>query len=143
MFTSAKAGIAKSFLIAGLLLALNAPMAAAQATTQPGLFFNIVNNCPTPVSGFAVGDELCLLQVGSATFTRAIFQGTLSPGQRQFGMACASKDGSGTVIFVPPVGTSMQAVIVTVKPNENVAIPSTFCGRGNEAGPETLLQKRQ
>lgn len=143
MFHSIKAGAAKTFLIAGALLALNAPMAAAQPTTQPGLFFNIVNNCPTPVSGFAVGDELCLLQVGSATFTRAIFQGTLSPGQRQFGMACAGKDGNGTVIFVPPVSTSIQAVIVTVKPNENVAIPSTFCGRGNEAGPETLLQKRQ
>lgn len=143
MFHSVKAGAVKVFLIAGALLALNVPMAAAQPTTQPGLFFNIVNNCPTPVSGFAVGDELCLLQVGSAVYTRAIFQGTLSPGQKQFGMACAGKDGNGTVIFVPPVSTSIQAVVVTVKPNENVAIPSTFCGRANEAGPETLLQKRQ
>ncbi|HJX28796.1 MAG TPA: hypothetical protein VJ885_12870 [Thermoanaerobaculia bacterium] len=137
-----KAGATKVFLIAALLLALNVPMAAAQPTTQPGLFFNIVNHCPTPVSGFAVGDELCLLQVGSATFTRAIFQGTMSPGQKQFGMACAGKDGNGTVIFVPPVGTAVQAVVVTVKPNEAVAIPPSFCGRGNE-GPETLLQKRK
>jgi hypothetical protein len=138
-----KAEATKVFLIAALLLALNVPMAAAQATTQPGLFFTIVNHCPTAVSGFAVGDELCLLQVGSATFTRAIFQGTMTPGQKQFGMACAGKDGNGTVIFVPPVSTAIDAVIVTVKPNEAVAIPPSFCGRGNEAGPETLLQKRK
>lgn len=137
-----KAGATKVFLIAALLLALHVPMAAAQATTQPGLFFNIVNNCPTPVSGFAVGDELCLLQVGSATFTRAIFQGTLSPGQKQFGMACAGKDGNGTVIFVPPVSMSTQAVKVTVKPNDSVSIPQNFCG-SSTAGPETMLQKRK
>jgi hypothetical protein len=137
-----KAGATKVFLIAALLLALNVPMAAAQATTQPGLFFTIVNHCPTPVSGFAVGDELCLLQVGSATFTRAIFQGTMTPGQKQFGMACAGKDGNGTVIFVPPVSTAIDAVVVTVKPNEAVAIPPSFCGRSTE-GPETLLQKRK
>lgn len=141
MFNS-KAGATKVFLIAALLLALHVPMAAAQATTQPGLFFTIVNNCTTPVSGFAVGDELCLLQISTATFTRAIFQGTMSPGQKQTGMACAGKDGNGSVIFVPPVGTATQAVVVTVKPNEAVAIPSNFCGRGNE-GPETLLQKRK
>lgn len=137
-----KAGATKIFLVAALLLALNVPMAAAQATTQPGLFFTIVNNCATPVSGFAVGDELCLMQISTATFTRAIFQGTLSPGQKQTGMACAGKDGNGSVIFVPSAGTSTQAVVVTVKPNEAVAIPQNFCGRGNE-GPETLLQKHK
>lgn len=125
------------------LLALNAPAATAQATTQPGLFFTIVNGCSTPVSGFAVGDELCLLQVGSATFTRAIFQGTLVPGQQQFGMACAGKDGNGTVIFVPPVSTAIEAVIVTVKPNQKVNIPPTFCGKGAAATPESLFQHKK
>lgn len=125
------------------VVALNAPAALAQATTQPGLFFTIVNNCGTPVSGFAVGDELCLLQVGSATFTRAIFQGTLVSGQQQFGMACAGKDGNGSVIFVPPAGTATQAVIVTVKPDSTVAIPQTFCGRSTEAAPQSLFQRKQ
>ncbi len=121
------------------LLALNAPAAKAQ-TTQPGLFFTIVNNCKTPVSGFAVGDKLCLLQVGSATFTRAIFTGTMVPGQQQFGMACTGKDGLGSVIFVPPAGMPIQAVTVAVKPNQIVAIPSTFCGKGM-AAPETLFKQ--
>lgn len=126
------------------LLALNAPAATAQATTQPGLFFTIVNACGTSVSGFAVGDELCLLQVGSATYTRAIFQGTLVPGQQQFGMACAGKDGNGSVIFVPPVSSGgVDAVIVAVKPGQKVNIPSTFCGKSNQAAPESLFQHKK
>lgn len=129
------------FLILTAILALNAPAATAQATTQPGLFFTIANGCSSAVSGFAVGDELCLLQVGSATFTRAIFQGTLGPGAQQFGMACAGKDGNGSVIFVPPVSTAIQAVVVTVKPNEVVSIPKTFCP-GLAAAPQDQLQKK-
>lgn len=124
------------------LLALNAPAATAQATTQPGLFFTIVNGCSTPVSGFAVGDELCLLQVGSAVYTRAIFNGTMVPGQQQFAMACAGKDGSGSVIFVPPAGTAIQAVIVAVKPGQKVNIPPTFCSKSGPA-PEALFQHKK
>ncbi len=119
-----------------LLLAFHVPAAMAQATTQPGLFFTIVNKCSGPVSGIAVGDEICLLQIGSATYTRAIFQGTLAAGQQQFGMACAGKDGNGSVIFVPAPGTSVAAVVVTVKPNGIVSVPSTFCGmKAGKAAP--------
>ncbi|HET9227393.1 MAG TPA: hypothetical protein VFR31_12050 [Thermoanaerobaculia bacterium] len=126
--------------ILAAVLALNVPAVEAQ-TTQPGLFFTIVNNCTTSVSGFAVGDKLCLLQVGTATFTRAIFQGTMAPGQQQFAMACAGKDGNGSVIFVPPAGTSIQAVVVAVKPNQKVNIPQTFCGKA--AAPEGLFQHKK
>ena len=118
------------------LLALGVP--ARAQSTQPGLFFKIANNCGAPVSGIAVGDKLCLLEVGTATFTRAIFSGTLAPGQQQFAMAC-TKDGVGSVIFVPPVGTSIQAVVVPVKPNQIVPIPSTFCGR-SDAAPESMFK---
>lgn len=135
-----------AFSIVLLLLAFHAPAAQAQATTQPGLFFTIANKCSGPVSGIAVGDKLCLLQVGSATYTRAIFQGNLTAGQQQFGMACAGKDGNGSVIFVPPPGTSVAAVVVTVKPNETVSVPSTFCGIKTgapaAAAPETLFLEK-
>ena len=57
--------------------------------------------------------------------------------------AMAATDANASVIFVPPVSTAIDAVVVTVKPNEAVAIPPSFCGRSNEAGPETLLQKRK
>lgn len=89
-----------------MLMGISLPVAMAQptATTQPGLFFTIQNGCGSAVSGFAVGDELCLLQIGSATFTRAIFQGTLAAGEQKAGMACAGSDGNGKVIFVPPPG---------------------------------------
>ena len=121
------------------LLALGA--SAKAQTTQPGLFFTIVNNCSTPVSGFAVGDQICLLQVGSATFTRAIFSGTMVPGQKQFGMACTKNSlALASVIFVPPAGVPIQAVTVAVKPNETVPIPNTFCGKSAPA-PETLFKK--
>lgn len=130
------------FLMVLALLALGAPAATAQ-TTQAGLFFTISNGCGSAVSGFAVGDELCLLKVGSATYTRAIFQGTLAAGQEQFGMACTGDDGNATVIFVPPVTSSAQAVVVTVKPNETVQIPSTFCGSAAEAPAPPFEQLRK
>jgi hypothetical protein len=123
------------FLVA--LLALGA--SATAQTTQPGLFFTIVNNCSTPVSGFAVGDQICLLQVGTASFTRAIFNGTMAPGQKQFAMAC-TKNALGSVIFVPSVSMPIQAVTVAVKPNATVPIPNTFCGKSAPA-PETLFKK--
>lgn len=130
----------KVVLILTLLLAFGAFAASAQ-TTQPGLFFTIQNACSTAVSGFAVGDKLCLLQVGTATYTRAIFQGTLAPGATQFGMACTGKDGLASVIFVPPVSSGAQAVVVPVKPNQVVAIPKTFCGNANAAPQNQLLHK--
>ena len=126
----------KVVLILTLFLTLGAFAATAQ-TTQPGLFFTIANNCPTAVSGFAVGDKLCLLQVGTATYTRSIFQGTMVPGEKKFSMACTGKDGAASVIFVPPVSSGAQAVVVPVKPNQVVAIPNTFCGGGaKSAAPE-------
>ena len=129
----------KVFVILTVLLAFGAIAATAQPTTQPGLFFYITNSCSAPVSGFAVGDKLCLLQVGSATFTRAIFQGVMVPGEKKFAMACAGKDGNGSVIFVPPVSVSTQAVVVAVKPNQVVSIPKTFCPAAANAAPEHQL----
>lgn len=125
-----------------LVLALVAVAPAAQAddvTTHPGLFFTITNACSSTVSGFAVGDKLCLLKVELATYTRAIFQGDLASGQSQFAMACTGSDGLATVLFVPPVSSGAQAVEMRVKPNETVKVPSTFCPAGGEA-PESMFQ---
>jgi hypothetical protein len=122
-----------------MLLVLGAFAATAQPTTQPGLFFTISNACASAVSGFAVGDKLCLLQVGTATYTRSIFQGTMVPGEKKFSMACTGKDGAAVVIFVPPVSSGAQAVVVPVKPNQVVSIPKTFCGGAANAAPERQL----
>lgn len=100
----------------------------SNSTTHPGLFFTIRNDCSTAVKGFAVGDKLCLLSIGSATFMRAIFQGNMEPGETRMGMACAGDDGNGVVLFVPPVGVPAQAVQFTAKPNETLSIPDSFCG---------------
>jgi hypothetical protein len=125
-----------------LVVALVAVAPAAQAddvTTHPGLFFTITNGCSSTVSGFAVGDKLCLLQVELATYTRAVFQGDLAAGQSQFAMACTASDGLATVLFVPPVSSGAQAVEMRVKPNETVKVPSTFCPSG-DAAPESQFQ---
>jgi hypothetical protein len=132
----------KVFLMLTALLALGAFAATAQPTTQPGLFFTIVNGCNSPVSGFAVGDKLCLLQIGTATYTRAIFQGTMVPGEKKSSMACTGKDGNASVLFVPPVQSGAQAVLVTVKPNQAVSIPQSFCGAANAAPEHQLLNKK-
>jgi hypothetical protein len=121
------------------LLTLNATAVRAQAKTQPGLFFTIANNCSTPVSGFAVGDELCLLQAGSATFKRAIFHGTMYPGQQEFAMACTGKDGLGSIIFVPS-GGSASPIVLPVKPDQVISIPRIWCGTSKVA-PETLFKQ--
>src|SRR5215813_7705789 len=131
---------AKVVLTLAVLLILGAFAATAQPTTQPGLFFTIANGCSTPVSGFAVGDKLCLLQIGSATFTRGIFQGTMVAGEKKSGMACTGKDGKASVLFVPPAGSGAQAVLVSVTPNQVVNIPQTFCGRA--ASLEQQLQNK-
>jgi len=128
------------FLLLAVLLAFGASAATAQ-TTQPGLWFTIANGCTAAVSGFAVGDKLCLLQISTATFTRAVFQGTMAAGEKKTGMACAGKDGNGSVIFVPPVGTAIQAVVVTVKPNEVVSIPKTFCPKVGAAPQDQFKNK--
>lgn len=125
-----------------VLMAIGASAAWAQEpTTEPGLFFTITNKCDSPVRGFAVGDKLCLLQITTATFMRAIFQGDMVSGQDKSAMACAGDDGNGVVLFVPPPGVATQAVKVTVKPNETVPIPDNFCGIGmseEAAGNEQL-----
>lgn len=120
--------------------ALSSPAAFAadsDQTVNPGLFFTIKNACSSSVNGFAVGDELCLLQVESATFTRAIFDGDMDAGATQFGMACAGSDGNGEVIFVPSVSMAVDAVKVKVSPNATVNIPSTFCSASQD------LKKKQ
>jgi len=104
----------------------------SNSTTNPGLFFTISNECSSAVKGFAVGDKLCLLSIGSATFMRAIFQGNMEPGEKKMGMACAGEDGNGVVLFVPPAGCQVQAVQFTVKPNETLSIPDSFCGASGE-----------
>ena len=110
----------------------------SNSTTNPGLFFTISNDCSTAVKGFAVGDKLCLLSIGTAVYMRAIFQGTMEPGEKKMGMACAGSDGNGVVLFVPPVSSGAQAVQFTVKPNETVSIPSSFCGCSGEVKIEQL-----
>src|ERR1041385_8611748 len=97
-----KVNVVLTLTIALLLCAFGA---TAQESTHPGLFFTISNDCGGPVSGFAVGDKICLLQVGSAVFYRGIFQGTMLAGEKKDAMACTDKDGNATVIFVPPPGT--------------------------------------
>lgn len=130
------------FLILAALLAFGATAAMAQPTTQPGLFFTIVNACPTAASGFAVGDKLCLLQIGTATYTRAIFQGNMASGEKKSAMACTGKDGKASVLFVPAAGSGAQAVLVAVSPNQAVNIPTTFCGRAEAAPGSQLLNKK-
>lgn len=131
----------------GFLLALCAvlmccgPMTAD--TTNPGLFFNIQNDCSGSVQGFAVGDKICFLQIDAATFMRAVFQGNMSAGQSKQVMTCAGSDGNGIVLFVPPVSSGAQAVQMTVKPNETVAIPSSFCSPGQAEGPEVQLRHEE
>jgi hypothetical protein len=128
-----KRGTLISEIIALALLGPSVALAGSDQTTNPGLFFTIQNACNSSVNGFAVGDEICLLQVGMATYTRAVFDGDMAPGATQFAMACTGSDGKGEVIFVPPVSTAIDAVKVSVSPNETVSIPSTFCGVSHDA----------
>jgi hypothetical protein len=129
------------YLFLAALLALSASAATAQATTHPGLFFTIANGCSSAVNGFAVGDKLCLLQIGTATYMRAIFQGNMVAGEQKSGMACTGKDGNASVLFVPPVQSGAQAVLVAVKPNQVVTIPKTFCS-GAAAAPQEQLRNK-
>lgn len=123
------------------VLACSAPATTADnPVVHPGLFFTIVNGCSSAVRGFAVGDELCLLKVELATYTRAIFQGDMIAGEEKFAMACMGEDGKGLVIFVPPINGPGQAVKVEVEPNQKVKIPESFCGPALP-GPETQLKK--
>jgi hypothetical protein len=126
------------------IVLLLCPFAATAQTamTQPGLFFTIANTCSAPVVGFAVGDELCLLQMDSAVFTRAIFQGVMVPGEKKGGMACAGKDRNGSVIFVPPPGTGIKAVVIAVTPDQIVSIPKTFCPSAATSERELLRRKK-
>lgn len=99
-----------------------------EPTTNPGLSFTIKNNCSNAVKGFAVGDELYLLEIGTATFLRPVFQGDLGAGEEVQVMTGAGPDGNGDVLFIPSVGCATEAVRMTVSPNETVNIPSNFCG---------------
>ena len=118
------------------LPALDASAARAQAMAHPGLFFTLANNCGTPVS-VSAGDDLCPLRVGSATYARVIFSGTLAPGPQQFAMACTGKDGLGSVRLAS--GTNAP-VFLTVKPDQVISIPSVWCGASN-AAPETPFKQ--
>jgi hypothetical protein len=124
------------FLLA-TLLALNASAATAETTVQPGLFFTIANNCSTPVS-FSAGDELCVLRVGSATFKRILFTGTLFPGQKELTMACTDKGGLGSVMFALAAGSSAP-IVLEVKPDQVISIPKAWCG-APPAAPGTLFK---
>jgi hypothetical protein len=112
-----------------------------ESITNPGLFFTIVNNSKHPVKGFAVGDKVNLLSIGSAVFMRAIFQGNMDPGEKRMGMAGAGDDGKGIILFVPPVGVPTQAVQVIVKPNEVVSIPESFVSIADETGKDQFKIK--
>lgn len=131
-----------------LVLALVAVAPTARAvddtSVHSGLFFTIDNACSDTVSGFAVGDKICLLKIESAWFMRAIFQGDLAAGGSVTGMACTGSDGNATVLFVPPVCSGAQAVEMTVQPNSTVQVPSSFCtpcaGGAESASPQSLLK---
>lgn len=99
-------------------------------TTVPGLWFTIKNACTSSVNGFAVGDELLLFEIGTATFTGKIFQGNLRPGEEVSCQAAADENGNGKIIFVPAPGYATAAIVVEVKPNSVVNVPESFCGMG-------------
>jgi hypothetical protein len=98
-----------------------------QASTHPGLWFTIKNACAG--SAYAtVGDEVCLLSIGSATYLTKIRSGYVAKGYSEMFNACAqATDGNGQILFVPAPGMSTDAVLVTVKPDSTVEIPTKFC----------------
>ncbi len=126
-----------SVFVLATLLALNAPAATAETPARPGLFFSIANNCSTPVS-VSAGDELCLLQVGSATFKRVLFTGTLFPGQKELTMACTGKNGLGSVMLALSAGAT-SPIVLEVKPDQVISIPKAWCG-APPAAPGTLFK---
>ena len=110
----------------------------SRESTSPGLFFNIHNPCDVEVSGFVVGDKLYLLEIGTASFMRPVFQCSMQPGETVQVMTGAGSDGNGVVLFVPPVQCGAQAVQMTVRPNETVDVPTTFCGCSGRASSDLL-----
>lgn len=104
-----------------------APGANAAARVSPGLWFTLKNECPG--KGYAtVGDTVCQLQIGTATFLTKVREGNVAAGySEQFDICAGSADGDGQVLFIPPVGKQVEAVQVSVKPNSTVAIPKQFC----------------
>ena len=100
---------------------------AAKSSVHPGLWFTIKNEC----SGAAyatVGDNVCLLRIGTATFMTKIRSGEVPAGYNEDFNACAAKTGGdGEIMFVPAPGTAIHAVVVPVKPDSTVAIPKQFC----------------
>ncbi|MEM9291711.1 MAG: hypothetical protein AAGD01_08525 [Acidobacteriota bacterium] len=120
-------GLATLLLLTPLVFAEEA-VDFGQVPSKSGLFFNIQNSCPTAANGFAVGDELCLLKVGTADFLRNVFQGDLSSGETKQVATCANSFGNGVVLFIPPLSSNAEAVRVTVVPNSTVQVPSSFCG---------------
>jgi len=132
--------LARTVVIAAALfvvpsLALAAPGAefkttaphAAKSSAHAGLWFTIKNDC----SGAAyatVGDNVCLLDIGTATFMTKIRSGEVAAGYSEQFNACAVKTGGeGEIMFVPAPGTAIHAVVVPVKPDSTVAIPKQFC----------------
>ncbi|MDY7093514.1 MAG: hypothetical protein SX243_11150 [Acidobacteriota bacterium] len=101
--------------------------ADAYTPSQNGLSFDLVNKCDGIVSGIAVGDKVCLLKIGSAFFMSTVFSGDMASGDSQWASACTNIDGEAKILFVPSPSCGTQAVEVTVKANETVAIPSNFC----------------
>jgi hypothetical protein len=123
----------KKFSIVGciaiaLLLVGSAPVLAQNySPSQTGISFDIVNKCDGTVSGIAVGDKVCLLKIDLAYYMSTVFAGDMASGDSQWASACANIDGQAQILFVPSPTCGTQAVEVSVKANETVAIPENFC----------------
>ena len=100
---------------------------AGAVSLHPGLWFTIKNTC-TGAAFATVGDKICQLQIGSATFMTKVRQGDVPAGfSEQFNICAAKAGGDGQVLFIPPPASPVTAELVTVKPGSTVSIPAKFC----------------
>ena len=120
--------IAPSLALAAPSNEFNAAGPRAPATSvHAGLWFTIKNEC-TGTAYATVADKICLLSIGTATFTTKIRSGDVPAGYSETFNACAAKTGGdGQILFIPSAGISTAAVLVTVKPDSTVAVPQKFC----------------
>ena len=100
----------------------------SNATTISDLWLTIKNTWTTPLKGIAVGDELLLFKIGSATFTGKNFQGDLNIGEEIACQSAADENGNGKIIFEPSPGMVTEAIVADLKPKSVVNVPENFCG---------------
>jgi hypothetical protein len=105
----------------------DAPKAAKEnaGSAPPGLWFTLKNECPGTASA-SVGDDLCALTIGTATYIRAVQSGTVPAGFSAHINICADKAGDGKLQFSPAKGTTAPEYVM-VMPNSTVMYPKSFC----------------